>query len=48
MKQERDEMEVAEFAAKPFSFRELAVATKNFREEYLLGESDFGKVYKGD
>lgn len=34
-------------AAKPFSFQELAIATGNFREESLLGEGGFGKVYKG-
>ncbi|XP_047326059.1 probable serine/threonine-protein kinase PBL25 [Impatiens glandulifera] len=32
---------------KAFNFRELASATKNFRQEYLLGEGGFGKVYKG-
>ncbi|KAL8538436.1 hypothetical protein ACS0TY_000437 [Phlomoides rotata] len=34
-------------AAQTFTFRELAVATKNFRQEYLLGEGGFGRVYKG-
>lgn len=34
-------------AAQTFSFRELASATKNFRQEYLLGEGGFGRVYKG-
>lgn len=33
--------------AKTFTFRELAMATKNFRQEHLLGEGGFGKVYKG-
>ncbi|KAK9053538.1 hypothetical protein SSX86_024612 [Deinandra increscens subsp. villosa] len=34
-------------AAKTFTFKELAVATKNFKEECLLGEGGFGRVYKG-
>ncbi|XP_023920566.1 probable serine/threonine-protein kinase PBL25 isoform X3 [Quercus suber] len=34
-------------AAKTFTFRELATATKNFRQECLLGEGGFGRVYKG-
>uniref|UniRef100_A0A453ARI5 Protein kinase domain-containing protein n=1 Tax=Aegilops tauschii subsp. strangulata TaxID=200361 RepID=A0A453ARI5_AEGTS len=28
-------------------FRELAIATKNFRKDCLLGEGGFGRVYKG-
>ncbi|GMI84542.1 LOST IN POLLEN TUBE GUIDANCE 2, PBS1-Like 5 [Hibiscus trionum] len=39
--------EHAEIAAQKFSFRELAAATKNFRQECLLGEGGFGRVYKG-
>lgn len=34
-------------AARTFTFRELAAATKNFRGDYLLGEGGFGRVYKG-
>ncbi|KAI3784161.1 hypothetical protein L1987_43255 [Smallanthus sonchifolius] len=34
-------------SARNFGFRELAMATKNFRRETLLGESKVGKVYKG-
>lgn len=34
-------------AAKTFTFRELAAATKYFRSECLLGEGGFGRVYKG-
>ncbi|KAE9599003.1 putative protein kinase RLK-Pelle-RLCK-VIIa-1 family [Lupinus albus] len=37
----------AHIAAQTFTFRELAVATKNFRPECLLGEGGFGRVYKG-
>lgn len=34
-------------AAQTFTFRELAIATRNFRTESLLGEGGFGRVYKG-
>ncbi|KAL6845031.1 hypothetical protein ACP4OV_025204 [Aristida adscensionis] len=34
-------------AAHTFAFRELASATKNFRQDCLLGEGGFGRVYKG-
>ncbi|RZC58395.1 hypothetical protein C5167_005704 [Papaver somniferum] len=34
-------------AAKIFTFQELAIATKNFREESVVGEGGFGRVYKG-
>uniref|UniRef100_A0A0D9VA02 non-specific serine/threonine protein kinase n=1 Tax=Leersia perrieri TaxID=77586 RepID=A0A0D9VA02_9ORYZ len=34
-------------AAQTFTFRELASATKNFRQDCLLGEGGFGRVYKG-
>lgn len=33
--------------AKTFNFRELASATKNFRQECLISEGGFGKVFKG-
>ncbi|KAK6136361.1 hypothetical protein DH2020_029891 [Rehmannia glutinosa] len=33
--------------AKTFTFRELATATKNFRQECLLGEGGIGRVFKG-
>ncbi|MCL7022898.1 hypothetical protein MKW94_016975 [Papaver nudicaule] len=33
--------------AKTFTFQELASATKNFREESVVGEGGFGRVYKG-
>lgn len=34
-------------SAQTFAFPELAVATKNFRNDCLLGEGGFGRVYKG-
>ncbi|KAF3340946.1 Serine/threonine-protein kinase PBS1 [Carex littledalei] len=34
-------------AAQTFTFRELAAATKNFRQDSLLGEGGFGRVYRG-
>ncbi|OMP01424.1 hypothetical protein CCACVL1_03095 [Corchorus capsularis] len=34
-------------AAQTFTFRKLANATKNFRQECLIGEGGFGRVYKG-
>lgn len=33
--------------ARSFTFKELAAATRNFREVNLLGEGGFGRVYKG-
>ncbi|XP_068646616.1 probable serine/threonine-protein kinase PBL21 [Aristolochia californica] len=34
-------------AAYSFTFRELAIATRNFRIVNLIGEGGFGRVYKG-
>nr|XP_043611011.1 probable serine/threonine-protein kinase PBL25 [Erigeron canadensis] len=34
-------------AAQTFTFRELATATRNFRQDSLIGEGGFGRVYKG-
>ncbi|XP_024980988.1 probable serine/threonine-protein kinase PBL25 [Cynara cardunculus var. scolymus] len=34
-------------AVRTFPLNELSTATKNFNEEYLLGEGGFGQVYKG-
>ncbi|CAN6200390.1 unnamed protein product [Urochloa humidicola] len=36
-----------QIAAQTFTFRDLAVATRNFRPDCLLGEGGFGRVYKG-
>ncbi|PSS31187.1 Serine/threonine-protein kinase, partial [Actinidia chinensis var. chinensis] len=33
--------------ARSFTFRELAAATRNFREVNLIGEGGFGMVYRG-
>ncbi|XP_020593132.1 probable serine/threonine-protein kinase PBL7 isoform X2 [Phalaenopsis equestris] len=37
----------SDFSARTFTFRELAAATKNFRQECFLGEGGFGSVHKG-
>ncbi|XVF56472.1 hypothetical protein PTKIN_Ptkin06aG0123800 [Pterospermum kingtungense] len=42
-----NQAEQGNIAAQTFHFRELAAATKNFRQECLLGEGGFGRVYKG-
>ena len=34
-------------AARSFPFRELATATRGFKEVNLIGEGGFGRVYKG-
>lgn len=34
-------------AARSFTFRELAMATQNFRDPNLIDEGDFGSVYRG-
>lgn len=33
--------------AKSYTFRELAAATSSFKQEFLIGEGGFGRVYKG-
>ncbi|CAH2072604.1 unnamed protein product [Thlaspi arvense] len=42
-----EERETEQLPVKTFNFRELATATKNFRQECLLGEGGYGRVYKG-
>ncbi|KAF8081053.1 hypothetical protein N665_0908s0009 [Sinapis alba] len=42
-----EEKETEQPPVKTFNFRELATATKNFRQECLLGEGGSGRVYKG-
>lgn len=34
-------------SAQSFTFRELASITRNFRQENLIGEGGFGRVYRG-
>lgn len=46
-KGEAKKIENGNIAAQTFTFRELAAATKNFRQECLIGEGGFGRVYKG-
>ncbi|XP_056159935.1 probable serine/threonine-protein kinase PBL26 isoform X1 [Syzygium oleosum] len=43
----KEEVKHGNITAQNFTFRELASATKNFRQECLLGEGGFGRVYKG-
>lgn len=33
--------------ARSFTFKELAAATKNFREVNMIGKGGFGSVYRG-
>ncbi|EOA20129.1 hypothetical protein CARUB_v10000418mg [Capsella rubella] len=47
MTKRTEERETEQSSVKTFNFRELATATKNFRQECLLGEGGFGRVYKG-
>lgn len=44
---QKDDLGGVEISAQVFTLRELAAATKNFREECFLGEGGFGRVYKG-
>ncbi|KAI5398162.1 probable serine/threonine-protein kinase PBL25 [Lathyrus oleraceus] len=46
-KQRGDEGDATNINAQNYTFRELATATKNFRQECLLGEGGYGRVYKG-
>ncbi|KAL8478799.1 hypothetical protein ACS0TY_030612 [Phlomoides rotata] len=41
------EVDDAKKKAMAFSYRELATATNNFREESVIGEGGFGPVYRG-
>ncbi|XP_073145008.1 probable serine/threonine-protein kinase PBL21 isoform X2 [Henckelia pumila] len=43
----KESNEAAVSVARSFAFKELAVATQNFREANLIGEGGFGSVYKG-
>ncbi|OIW21376.1 hypothetical protein TanjilG_02485 [Lupinus angustifolius] len=44
---EPNQADPSNIQAQNFTFRELATATKNFRQECLMGEGGFGRVYKG-
>ncbi|CAK8544866.1 unnamed protein product [Lathyrus sativus] len=45
--EETNQVDTSNIQAQNFTFRELAIATKNFRQECLMGEGGFGRVYKG-
>ncbi|KAL2345860.1 hypothetical protein Fmac_007145 [Flemingia macrophylla] len=45
--EETNQVDIATIQAQNFTFRELAIATKNFRQECLMGEGGFGRVYRG-
>lgn len=47
MGDEANQLDTENVNAQHFTFRELATATKNFRQECLLAEDSFGRVYKG-
>ncbi|KAF3452414.1 hypothetical protein FNV43_RR02847 [Rhamnella rubrinervis] len=46
-KDDQGQVENKHISSQSFTFRELANATKNFRQECLLGEGGFGRVYRG-
>ncbi|XP_019424913.1 PREDICTED: probable serine/threonine-protein kinase PBL26 isoform X3 [Lupinus angustifolius] len=46
-KEDTNQVDPSNIQAQNFTFRELATATKNFRQECLMGEGGFGRVYKG-
>ncbi|KAG4983574.1 hypothetical protein JHK87_028323 [Glycine soja] len=45
--EEQNQADPGNIQAQAFSFRELATATKNFRQECLIDEGGFGRIYKG-
>ncbi|MED6156217.1 putative serine/threonine-protein kinase pbl26, partial [Stylosanthes scabra] len=45
--EDTNQVDTSSIQANNFTFRELATATKNFRQEMLMGEGGFGRVYKG-
>ncbi|KAK7258582.1 hypothetical protein RIF29_24163 [Crotalaria pallida] len=45
--EDSNQVDPSNIQAHNFTFRELATATKNFRQECLMGEGGFGRVYKG-
>ncbi|XP_011009929.1 PREDICTED: serine/threonine-protein kinase CDL1 [Populus euphratica] len=47
MEEDRENVEIGDIETQSFTFRELATATRNFRQECLLGEGGFGRVYRG-
>jgi hypothetical protein len=34
-------------SAQTFTFRQLTAVTRNFRDDCLIGEGGFGRVYRG-
>lgn len=45
--EDRQPAEKCNITVKAFTFREMAIATRNFRQECVIFDDGFGKVFKG-